>query len=231
MYQKSRGKNYAKAFGLTSVLAATAIALSPARAEILEDCGSLKNAFGPWDYTNPAHTTQVPGELECALCVVERLHFNSDIENLIRGISSAYAIDDLDYTLRAFPNHHRALNSMAKYYLINGTNKKHGRYTIECWFERALRFKSDDAIVYTIYGIYLAKKGDTEDALTKYQNALKLRPNMIEAHYNLGLLYVQLKDYKRANEHAVKAYKAGYPLPGLRDKLKRLGAWDESVTQ
>jgi hypothetical protein len=31
----------------------------------------------------------------------------------------------------------------------------------------------------------------------------------------------------RALEHAHRAYALGYPLPGLRNRLKRAGAWRE----
>lgn len=44
-----------------------------------------------------------------------------------------------------------------------------------------------------------------------------------EIHYFLGLFYTDQKEYSTAVEHARKAYALGYPLPGLRQKLHRLG--------
>lgn len=70
-------------------------------------CGDLANAYGPFDYTNPEHRSKNLG-------VVERFHFTLEVESLIRGKSS-YIWGDLDYTLRAFPNHHRALYAFARY--------------------------------------------------------------------------------------------------------------------
>jgi len=43
-----------------------------------------------------------------------------------------------------------------------------------------------------------------------------------EIHYFLGIVYVDLKDLTAATRHADKAYALGYPLPGLKKKLKRL---------
>ena len=40
-------------------------------------------------------------------------------------------------------------------------------------------------------------------------------------------IHCELKEYELANEHAHKAYSMGYPLKGLRNKLKRLGAWHD----
>lgn len=42
-----------------------------------------------------------------------------------------------------------------------------------------------------------------------------------EIHYFLGLLLVDLGDLDNAVEHARRAYELGYPLPGLKTKLRR----------
>jgi len=36
---------------------------------------------------------------------------------------------------------------------------------------------------------------------------------------------VELKEYDLALKHALRAYELGYPLMGLKNKLKRLGVW------
>ena len=46
-----------------------------------------------------------------------------------------------------------------------------------------------------------------------------------EIHYNLGLIYLELGDADRALEQAHAAYALGYPLPGLRNRLQRMGKW------
>ena len=44
---------------------------------------------------------------------------------------------------------------------------------------------------------------------------------------DLGLAYADLKQYDKALESAHRAYGAGFPLPGLKNKLKRAGKWRE----
>jgi tetratricopeptide (TPR) repeat protein len=58
-------------------------------------------------------------------------------------------------------------------------------------------------------------------AATEYQKTIELKPDLAEAHYNLGLLYVDLGDYAKARKEADIAYAAGYPLQGLKNKLAR----------
>jgi tetratricopeptide (TPR) repeat protein len=103
------------------------------------------------------------------------------------------------------------------------------RFTVACYFARAVEFAPDDGAVRVLYGIYLSRRGHKNEALEHLQAAQKLladadNPNL---HYNLGLAYFELKDYDKALAHAKKAYELGFPLPGLRDKLKRAGKWHD----
>lgn len=195
-----------------------ALLASEARSQYDGDCGDLSNAYGPFDYTNPAHKHD-------KLPVVETHHFDSDVESLVRGKSGS-VISDIDYTLRAFPNHHRALYAVARYQLRGGRIEKPFR-SAECYFDRAIRFKPDDGMVYMVYGVYLHRKGDLHQASEQYNRALALMPSSAEVHYNLGLLNVDLKDYQSAKANALRAEKLGYPLQGLKNKLRKLGVWRE----
>lgn len=213
------------AFAAAALGLGLAMSGTPAQAQGLpSDCGTLDNAVGPFDYNDPIHLN--PGAGVDYLGLVNGAHFTPDVENLIRGMSSVDPLDDLDYTLRAFPNYHRALYAMARYHLLHGLNKK-GRYTVDCWFERAIAFVPTDPQVRLIYGIFLARIGKRDAAVTQYTMALQLGGNMPEAHYNLGLVYTDLGKYEVANEHAVRAYELGYPLPGLRNRLIAAGVWKE----
>jgi len=193
--------------------------LLPQPADAVQPCGSLKNPYGPFDYTNPTDFTEKLG-------IVENRHFTFDVEALKKGGSTGSLARDLDYTLRAFPNHHRALYAMARYQLL-AKGKGDARYTIECYFDRAIRLNQDDGVVWMLHGIYLHKKHDYKEALDKYERALELIPRdeTADLHYNMGLLFVDMKQYARANEHAQLAYELKYPLPGLRNRLKKLGYW------
>ena len=183
-------------------------------------CGTLENAYGPYDYTNPTDTAE-------QLPVVETFHFNSNVEQLISGMTAERPGSDLDYTLRTFPNHHRALYAMVRYTLQHKGERipPGAHYPGECYLLRAVRFRPEDASVRVIYGIYLSRTGRNDEALEQYEVAAELAPRNAEVHYNLGLLYQKLNRLDEALKHAKIAYELGYPLPGLRDQLKRDGVW------
>lgn len=176
-------------------------------------CGSLENAFGPFDYRDPDARGQ-------PLHLVESAHFTRDVETLRRGKSSANVIDDLNYTLRAFPNHTRALNSLAAYAIQGGKISRDSSIpTADCYFQRAVQFRPDDYVVRMIYGGYLARLKQADAARVQYEEALRLAPESVEVNYNAGLFFVSQGDLVRARQLAAVAYDGGYPLPGLKKKI------------
>jgi len=182
-------------------------------------CGNLENAYGPFDYTNPI-------DLAKKLAVVEKHHFRPETERLIKIRGGNEVIDDLDYTLRAFPNHHRALMAMARYRLITPWSIENPRYrSADCYFKRAIAMNPADSVVYMIYGIYKHKLKKYDDAEKLYLKALSGLSASAELQYNLGLLYFVKENYEKSREHAKKAYGLGFPLKGLENKLKKKKAW------
>jgi Flp pilus assembly protein TadD len=99
------------------------------------------------------------------------------------------------------------------------------KFSMECYFERAMRWRPEDPVVRMVYANHLAKRGEVEGAREQYEAALKLDPDGPEIAYNAGLFYFSQKQYSRARELAETAYKGGYPLPGLKNKLKGVGQW------
>lgn len=185
-------------------------------------CGELHGRhFGPFDYLN---RFSFKGELD----VVERAHFTPNVENLIKGSTGTIA-GDLNYTLHAWPNHHRALTSLARLSIRGKSTKFDGlKYPVECYFDRAIRFNSTDAKVRSIYGGYLSHHGRTKEAVEQLEIAVKLEPDNVTALYNLGLMYFKQKQYKKANDYAQKAYGFNFPLQGLKNKLIKVGKWRKS---
>lgn len=189
-----------------------------------EECGDLATGFGPFDYRTASQEQKN---------LVEGAHFTSEIENLkpyvnvARGMAAPIG-GDIDYTLRVFPNHPRALLAMHKLALKEKKDPPEGaRFPVACYFERALRFKSDDGAVRLIHGIFLIKKKNTKAAAAELDRARELIGDEPNLNYNLGLAYFDVGNYERSLEHAKQAYSYGFPLPGLRDKLKKAGRWQE----
>ena len=181
-------------------------------------CGSLQNGYGPYDYRSDKDK----------LSIVEQFHLTPNVVSLTSWQSAGSIGADLDYTLRAFPNHHVALMTMAR---LSEREKlarpKGAKYSVGCYFNRALRFRDDDAMVRMIYAAYLSKNGDRKEALVQLEAAGRLETDNANILYNTGLVYFDLKDYDKALDYAHRAYALGFPLPGLREKLKRSGKWTE----
>ncbi len=183
-------------------------------------CSGQFPATTAFDYTNSEHRAK-------RLRNIEIRHFTPEVEQLVAGKSTTNIGADIFFTLRYFPNHHRALYSMMRYQL-----KKRGRADnsipkIECFLERATDFTPKDANVHFIYGIFFHRKGLLNRAVEKYHIAEKLKPNSAMIQYNMGLLYVDMKNTKQARLHAKKAYALGHPFPGLKNKLIKLGVWND----
>jgi tetratricopeptide (TPR) repeat protein len=190
-------------------------------ANVLADnyCGDLKNALGPFDYREKQ-------ENEEALRLVEGRHFTPQYERLIED-NKGYLGGEFAYTLRAFPNHHRALMAFGKLALKDKTQKPYGSpYTVECFFDRAMRFKPDDGIVRLVYGIYLSQSGNVDKAMEQMIDADKLKPNDPNINYNIGLLYFKKNNYESSVKYAKVAYRLGFSLPWLKDALIKSGKWD-----
>lgn len=195
-------------------------AASPLYAAKKNYCGEIKLGLTGGDYTSSEDRANKLG-------VVEAFHFTPEVENLIRG-KSGYLGGDLSYTLEHFPNHHRALTAMAKLSLREKVTKPVGaKYTVECYFERAIRFKPTDALVRMVYADYLLKTARSHEAHEQLQIASDLQPEDPTINYNVGLLYLKQKNYEQAKTYAKKAYELGFPLPGLKNQLKQAGKWDE----
>jgi Flp pilus assembly protein TadD len=185
-------------------------------------CGDLSNGFGPFDYAKRSENAS-------SFYLVESAHFPPEVERLVKGTTGPLG-GDLDYTLRAIPNHPRALASLARLAIRDKTTKVAGaKYSVECYFERAMRFTPNDAGVRSVYGGYLFKLGRTEDALEQFSQALAMEPENAAVNYNLGLLYLQKKDYAKATDFAKKAETLGFPLSGLKNKLVDIGKWNDNA--
>jgi tetratricopeptide (TPR) repeat protein len=185
-----------------------------------DDCGNpFRNGVGPYDYNDQAARTD-PSKIP----IVEAGHFTSKVERLVEGESQANPAGDIDYTLRAIPNHHRALYAISRYELRFGASRWK---TAKCYFDRAVVFRPEDPTVRMLLGLHYAMRDNHEQALSAYREAESLMPDNPELQYNLGLTLIELGEYDAAREAAIRAYDGGYPLPGLRRKLNDLGyGWE-----
>lgn len=201
----------------------------PAYAQVdVNYCGSLNNGFGPYDY-RPDRDPPTPGtgDHTYKLALVEGAHFTKEVELLIRGHRSGDDPGgDIDYTLRAFPNHHRALMAVMRYGEKKASKKPAGlKYDVECYFERAIRFGSDDVIARIIYATFLTKNKRTPEAITQLEQATRIAGDNAFTHYNIGLAYFDIKLYDKALIQAHHALALGFERNQLRELLEKVGQW------
>lgn len=207
-----------KTLNMAALGALVVACAAPAQAD--EACGQVLRFESGGDYANPDDRQN--------LIVVEEYHFTPNVEHLVRGESGSLGAD-LDYTLQHFPNHARALASMARLGLRDKTAKPQGaKFSVTCYFDRAIRFRPDDAKVRSTFGGYLLALGQDDHALEQLQEAARLAPGNATTYYNLGLLYLKRHDYPHARESAQQAYRLGFPLAGLKSKLQAAGEWQDA---
>lgn len=179
-------------------------------------CRGKAVGYGPFDYLQRASYSK-------ELYLVESAHFTPAVENLVKGNTGKF-MGDLDYTLRAWPNHHRALNSVIQYRLRVGNDFPRSTWVpAECYLQRAISFNPKDTTVYMLYGLLLHRMERREEALEYYRKAEQLDSSNVQLMYNLGLLLCDLGEYQEAKEYSDKVYASGFPLPGLKNKLTKAG--------
>lgn len=217
-----RNSDLGKVFRLGVAAVYLALALSiPAHGQGRIDlCGDPHDngpAYGPFDYR-----AATSAEKE----IVERVHFTRSVETLQKGNTGTLG-GDLHYTLNVFPNHARALYAMERLGERLKTNRPPGaKYLIECYYDRAVRYAPDDALVRVLYAIYLIEHKRTEEAKVHLEQVEQGADNP-QIAYNLGLAYFDLQEYDRALVYAKRARQLGITLTGLQQRLEHAGKWRE----
>ena len=215
------------------------LACAPVLAQVNANfCGPIAgNHYGPYEYRSD-HFVAAPNDQESyshKRVLVDGAHFTPRVENLIgsqSGGRNGPPGADIDYTLRAFPNHHRALMSVMRYGEKTKSDKPAGlSMVVECYFERAARFKPKDTIVRMLYATFLIKNKRFPEAVGHLEQATVLAKDNAFTHYNIGLVYFDMKNYGKALAQAHEALALGFERNELRDLLKGVNQWQEPKTE
>ncbi len=188
-------------------------------------CGNpFVNHFGPWDYRTA--TKHDKG-------LVEGAHFTPGVESLTRPSKTMYSTmaQDVAYTLHVFPNHPRALNAMMRLGERHKMDSPPGAaYTVECYFERAVKYRPDDTVVRALFAVFLGKKKKNAEAARQLEIATEFAKDNPVTHFNIGLVYFDIGNYEQALAAAHRARAGGYTRPELEERLKSVGKWVEPTT-
>jgi tetratricopeptide (TPR) repeat protein len=223
----TKARSTSRNCNLSAILAVAVVLLisnTAAKAQEAENaCGPVgigSVSEGPYDYRVDRKRVEF----------IESNHFQPQVQALIRGVSGPIGAE-LDFLLRHVPNHHKALLLLITYgEKLKWTQPNGLRYPYECWYERAIRWQPNDAVVRMIYAIYLNKRSRANDALSLLKSAADLAGDNGFTQYNVGLIYLEMKQYDLALAQAHKALSLGFNRPALRDGLQAAGKWTEPAS-
>jgi predicted Zn-dependent protease len=162
------------------------------------------------------HIKRAPGSVYLDLLDnVESNHLNKQV---LRDFSTGkyeYVINDLKYTLGAFPNHPLALQLMGS--VAKLTNKIN---LAGIFFENALKLYPQYAMTHAQYGQYLVSFEMYDDGILKLQNALHIDPKLAIAYAWLAEAYFKTGKTDLATEAALKSRQLGYreEIAGYKDE-------------
>lgn len=154
---------------------------------------------------------------------VEQFHLGP-CQRHLRERDYPRSVGECNFILKIFPNHPQALVLTIE----ACTNWKSPLCRLDELFQNAVSINPQAADTFVIQGIYQHRTHQYGKAIQSYEYALQLDPNLMNAHYNLGLTYLETKQFDLANEHAQRAYDLGATLPGLRDLLTKAGHWNSA---
>ena len=211
-----------------AVLAA-ALGCSSAIAQVsASGCGELANAYGPFEYRRDRHHTADSMPYQQKLNLVEGAHFTARVEALLGGVTGPLGAE-LDYTLRVFPNHHRALLAVMNYGLKTKSAQPPTMLRpVECYFERALRFAPDDTTARMLYASFLINGKRKPEALMQLERARFDAGDNGFTHYNIGLVFLDADEPAQALVQAHRATSLGFMRADLKDRLVALGRWRDA---
>lgn len=168
-----------------------------------------------------------PKRSEWLLNDVEKNHFLPRTEMLMQSTRGMGIGHDLNYVLHWWPNHHRALLTLVRLGEREGTDAPAGtKFTIGCYFERAVRFAPDDTVLRGLYARYLAQRGERAQALFQLELLKDHAGDNPLSQQNAGLIYFEMQEFAKALEQAYVVEDLGLPQTNvLRQQLEAAGKW------
>lgn len=181
-----------------------------------------------FDYLDPAKAWNLE-DLSSNHCDANVRRLKGSAKHGVRRL----LMHDIDYTLAHMPNHHPCLMAVVQYQAKKGYPffPEESRFpSAECYLLNAQFLFPHDFYLWSLLGVNHYHLGNYDAAIKAFQAVLEKQPRNAEVLYNLGLTYFAQKDYTKAEEAARKAYELGFPLPGLKRKLRAVGAWSAGAS-
>ena len=142
-----------------------------------------------------------------------------------RDFALRQTLSEVNYAIARIPPsvpvYWKLMTIQARVLYVQG-NKEQSVATLK----QVIKNKPDLPDGHVVLGNFLYKEGKFDQAREVLQSGLEKVPKpTAEMHYFLGMVLLKQGSYDSAREQAHNAYKQGYPLPGLRNRLKAAGHW------
>jgi tetratricopeptide (TPR) repeat protein len=143
----------------------------------------FNQGVGPWDFYDARNSVPSGANPMGNLKRVTNRHLQPQIISLTGRVGKGSIGKDIDYTLRAIPNHPIALDVASRFEvklaLKSSKTTRLFRYekilkSAECYFRRAISLDPNRAQTYHIYGIHLHRHSKYKEAALKYRQAISL---------------------------------------------------------
>ncbi len=121
------------------------------------------------------------------LVTVEKHHLSEPFYKAYKSGNYFWAMDDLDFVLRWFPNHPEALS------LVGVISIKTKKYSMAIkYFEKGTASFPKYEITWILYGDYCRNIKDYESAIENYNKALTINPNNVFVYEKLARIYEEV---------------------------------------
>lgn len=150
------------------------------------------------------------------LWAVEEYHYKPAVNWLMSG-SPAQARDDIEFILRHFPNHPKALALAFEY----GKRIKQPDYALPL-YQKAVQMNPKIAGIWSDFGTLQHELKNYTEAVACFEKAVAINAKTGIYRYNLGLSLFEIKEYEKAQVEATAARDMGVPFTALQDKLDGL---------
>lgn len=187
-------------------------------------CGPYRGFYGPMDFRGAdPHDRRV----------VEEFHLDMELRTFLGGqvsgnnrAGTGAVAGGFDYTLNSFPNHPAALALMEQLGRRLGSEEPQGTRPLECWYGRAFKLVPDDPVVWVMYGVYLAHRARTTEALPHLDRAANEVTISAPMLHQLDMAHLTAKQYEKTQLAAMRAQSLGFKITPLQEQLKSLGRWN-----
>ncbi|MFH1530283.1 MAG: tetratricopeptide repeat protein [Pseudomonadota bacterium] len=141
------------------------------------------------------------------------------------------AIERIRELLRKDEVNVELMKTLARAYISLGKYRT-ARYILEKRVKELMRNQIDADIAYMMAHILKHTSTDVRKQVDAYQLVIQLRPDLAEAHNNLGLIYYETRNYTQAAQEFMVAYRLAPGLVGaklnLANAYKALGEYEKS---